>query len=52
MVQGLVEYFTRLLFTSLKDKKKDGDEDEEDNENDEIPLHKLKDAIVNVNFCF
>lgn len=37
MVSGLVEYFTRLLFTSL----------EVDIE-DEIPLHKLKDAIINV----
>ena len=37
MVSGLVEYFTRLLFTSL-----------EVDPEDEIPLHKLKDAIVNV----
>ncbi|KAL4502333.1 hypothetical protein ABPG72_011920 [Tetrahymena utriculariae] len=35
MVQGLVEYFTRLLFTSL-----DVDPEED------IPLHKLKNAIV------
>ncbi|EWS75956.1 hypothetical protein TTHERM_000161279 (macronuclear) [Tetrahymena thermophila SB210] len=35
MVQGLVEYFTRLLFTSL-----DVDPEED------IPLHKLKNAII------
>ena len=41
MVQDLVEYFTKLLFISLNVDTKD-----------EIPLKKLKDAIVYVYLFF